>query len=304
MNQQQESPSLVGVGAIFIDDIVLPDGRTHMATLGGGVIHAMMGAAIWDETPGLCGFAGQGLPEEIYAVLKQNMNLNGLITLDIPQVRAWQIFEFDGKRRELHRVDEVKPFVEGTQPQHLAPNYHTASAYYLLQDFDGIRRWHEALNGMLLWEPNQLSMTPENSDQFRDVLQTLKIDVVSPNLLEAQAIYGALNPDNLVDAMLNDRANVVALRMGEAGSIVANTDERYLVPIVPVANIKDQTGAGNTYCGGFLTGLLREKGLYTAGVMGAVSASFCLETIGVAIANAVARDERNRRFAQLNSTKT
>ena len=56
----------------------------------------------------------------------------------------------------------------------------------------------------------------------------------------------------------------------------------YLIPPVDVPKIVDQTGAGNTYCGGFIVGWCRHHDLVTAGCYGAVAASFALETIGVA----------------------
>ncbi len=54
------------------------------------------------------------------------------------------------------------------------------------------------------------------------------------------------------------------------------------MPAVPVPEIIDQTGAGNTYCGAFLVGWLETGDLLTAACYGAVAASFSLEAIGVA----------------------
>jgi sugar/nucleoside kinase (ribokinase family) len=51
---------------------------------------------------------------------------------------------------------------------------------------------------------------------------------------------------------------------------------------VPVPEIVDQTGAGNTYCGAFLVGWLEMGDLKQAAGYGAVAASFALEVIGVA----------------------
>lgn len=293
-------PALVGVGALFMDDIVKPDGSTHMGVLGGAVTHALMGAAIWDERGGLCAYCGDGLPEVAYRFIKQHLDLDGLITLDIPQVRAWQIFEHDGRRRELHRVEIVAPFVEGAQPENLHPNYKYAAVFYLLQDFDGILRWREHISGKMLWEPNQLVMIPENKNKFRETLQTGKIDIVSPNLLESKIVYGDLSPETLVDTMLSDGAGIVALRMGENGAIVANNHERHHIPAYKTSVI-DATGAGNTFCGGFLAGLLHQKSLLEAGIMGTVAASFCLESIGVVDPSNVSVHKRDERYEQLRS---
>jgi len=289
-------PSLIGVGAVFIDDIVLPDGQTYMGQLGGGTIHAMMGAAIWDERPGLCAYVGNDLPDYIRTRLDAHLDTRGLVKLDFPQMRAWQVFEHDGTRTEIHRVPMVAPYVAGTRPKNLLDVYRNAQAYYLLQDYDGVRAWQAAVNGLTLWEPNALMMLPENRADFRAALRECAVDLVSPNLEEARVIYGYLEPDKLVEALLEDGAQAVALRMGADGSIVADTNGKWHhISAIGVPDVKDQTGAGNTYCGGLITGLMQGKSLQEAGVMGAVAASFCIETIGVLEPARVSRGERDRR---------
>jgi sugar/nucleoside kinase (ribokinase family) len=253
-----------------------------MARLGGGVVHALMGASIWNERPGIVATVGQGLPDESSERLHQHLDTRGLVQLDVPQIRAWQLFEEDGTRRELYRVKETLPFIRGAQPEHFPAEYTQSRGFYLLQGTDEIRRWRDALQGFILWEPLQQIMTAENATAIRDVLHDCHVDVISPNLVEAEAIYGNQSPEDLVNAILADGARCVALRMGALGSIVANQDgKRHHIGAISVSHIVDQTGAGNTYCGGFLAGLIQGKTLYQAGTMAAVSASYCLGQVGV-----------------------
>lgn len=294
---------MVGVGAVFIDDIVLPDGQTYMARLGGGVVHALMGAALWGEKPGIIAPVGQGLPQESATQLHRYFDTQGLYELSIPQIRAWQLFEEDGRRRELYRVQETAPFTQGAQPDNLPEAYTNSQGFYLLQSFEGIRAWRSALNGFVLWEPLQQVMLPENRDAMREVLATCQIDLISPNLVEAQAVYGHQSPDELVKAMLDDGAQSVALRMGEQGSLIVDREgAQAYIPALPISAIIDQTGAGNIYCGGLLWGLMAGKGLREAAAAGAVSASFCLEQVGVLDPAAVNPVERDRRYDSLIRT--
>ncbi len=295
-----ENPRLVGAGALFIDDIVLPNGETHMGVLGGGVVHALMAAALWGERAGLCAFAGSGLPEGAQAHLSQFMDVRGLHRLSIPQARAWQVFEHDGQRRELHRVKDIAPFVAGTNPQHLPAAYAQAKAYFLLQDFNGIQTWADR-PGIKLWEPNQLAILKATRDDLQAVLSNHHIDVISPNLEEAQHIYGHIAPDEIIDKLFEDGAQGVALRMGKAGSLVADaqTDKRHFIPIAPAQTVVDQTGAGNSYSGGLIAGLVQGYTLHEAAMMGAVAASFCLETFGVLNPATINPKERDRRYNQL-----
>ncbi|MBI1279458.1 MAG: hypothetical protein GC179_15115 [Anaerolineaceae bacterium] len=298
-----ESPRLVGIGSVFIDDIVLPSGQTYMAQLGGGVVHALMGACIWDERPGIIATVGRGLPDDSAQRLRHQLDTRGLVELDIPQIRAWQLFEEDGTRRELYRVKETLPFIRGAQPEHFPPDYEQSQGFYLLQGVDEIRGWRKVLNGIVLWEPLQQIMAVENATSIRAVLSECQIDIISPNLIEAQAIYGELSADELVNALLADGAHCVALRMGARGSIVADKNgNRHHLGAVSLPTIVDQTGAGNTYCGGLLAGLLQNKSLLEAGTMAATSASFCLEQVGVVNPAEVQTMKRDLRNRQLLST--
>ena len=298
MANDQSNPRLIGVGAVFIDDIVLPTGQTYMAQLGGGVVHALMGVALWGERPGINAVIGSGLPDKALNCLEKNLDTTGLIRLDIPQIRAWQLFEEDGTRRELYRVKDVEPFIRGAQPPDLPAQYHGAQGFYLLQGFDGVRAWCAVTKGIVLWEPLQQIMIPGNRETIRAILQDFPISIISPNLQEAEAVYGQISPAEIINTLFEDGAQGVALRMGEQGSIVAQCDssERWYIPAVPVKHIVDQTGAGNTYCGGLLWGLVSGRSLAEAGAAGAVAASFCIEGVGVVDPGRINVAERDRRY--------
>ncbi len=278
----QDAPTFVCVGGIFIDDIVYPDGRTSMEILGGGGVHTAAGMQAWDERPGLVACQGTGVPAAAAARLAQGFDLRGVVSLDIPQARAWQLFEWDGKRTEIYRVDEIGPYMDRPYPDEMPTIYGQAKVAAILRDGAEFLRWREVFpDAVVLWEPEQAYMIPQNSAEFRRALPFT--DIVSPNLLEASLVYGMNDPHALVDAMLTDGAKVAALRMGDKGSLIGTANERWTIPAVPVPHIIDQTGAGNTYCGAFLVGWYRTRDLRTAGYYGAVAASFALETVGVLI---------------------
>jgi cytidine kinase len=291
-----EGPAYVCVGCIFIDDIVFPSGETRMGVLGGGVSHAAAGMMVWGQRPGLCSSAGHDLPDTARQRLERDFDLRGVAWLTQPQARAWQIFEWDGKRTEIYRVDDVEPYLRGPEVHQTPAVYQGAKAVYLIRTAPSLPSWRALFpRATLFWEPEQQYMVRANATSFRNSLPM--VDIVSPNLLEASQVYAITDPASLVRVMLDDGARIVVLRMGEKGSLAGmrGSDTMFKVPAVPVPHIVDQTGAGNTYGGGFLVGWMETGSLSLAACYGAVSASFALEVTGVADPSpdsAALRDQR------------
>ena len=102
----------IAIGSIIIDDIVYPDGRTSMGVLGGGGTHAAYGIAFTGERTGLVGLVGDNLPADIRERLSNDFDISGLSWSPHPQLRGWQIFEWDGVRNEVFRVEVIDPFVD------------------------------------------------------------------------------------------------------------------------------------------------------------------------------------------------
>lgn len=274
-----------------------------MEVLGGGATHHAAGMRIWGERAGVIASIGDGIPPAVLTRLEGDFDLSVTRRLPLPQARAWQIFEWDGKRTEIFRVEQMMPFIDTLPPAVAPPEYRALRALTLVQDDISLLGWRKLLpDAVLLWEPNQPFMVAENRDRLREAIP--HADILSPNLLEARQVYGDDDPIKLVRMMLADGAPLVALRMGEAGSLIGTQENDTLlkIPAVPVREIVDQTGAGNTYCGGFLVGWLRTHDLCTAAAYGAVAASFALEVMGVATASAEHDShERDSRYAALQA---
>lgn len=300
MSSESEAPTYACVGSIIIDDIVHPDGRTMMETLGGGGVHAAAGMTVWGERPALIACMGAGIPESALERFRSSFDMRGLTSSPKAQARAWQIFEWDGRRRELWRVDDIQPFLRLPLPSEIDPILGQAKAITILRDDGDMHLWRPFFpQAVALWEPEQQYMIPENRKAF---VETLKLaEIVSPNLDEARLLYRSehAEPSALIRQMLDDGARVVALRMGPEGALLGKRGDAELIhiPAIPVPKIVDQTGAGNTFCGGFMVGWLRSHGdLREAGCYGAVAASFALENVGVLApvteATCRVRDER------------
>ncbi|MCY4147159.1 MAG: PfkB family carbohydrate kinase [Chloroflexi bacterium] len=275
------APDFLAVGSVIIDDIVYPDGRTSMGVLGGGGTHAACGMAAAGEKPALVGLVGKDLPADVRARLNADFDTSGLVWAAHKQARGWQIFEWDGRRNEIFRVDVIKPFMHQPHADSPALPFTSAAGITLLRQPDYVAGWRRRFPAAtLLWEPVRAFMLGGDYARFRQGLR--QSDIVSPNLHEAQAMTGLTDEVAIARRLLADGAAALALRMGEQGSLVARQGEScaWHIPALPVAEVIDQTGAGNSYCGGFVVGWQRENDTAAAGCYGAAAASFTLEHVG------------------------
>ncbi len=79
---------------------------------------------------------------------------------------------------------------------------------------------------------------------------------------------------------LLQRAKTVIVTLGAAGSQVITPDTEISIPVVPPKKVEDPTGAGDSYRGGLLSGLIRGKDIVQCARMGSVCASFAVECYG------------------------
>jgi adenosine kinase len=79
---------------------------------------------------------------------------------------------------------------------------------------------------------------------------------------------------------IKDFVEILVITLGDQGSIIHSDGKEYSIPVVPIAKIIDPTGIGDAFRGGFLTGLSFGLALELCGQMGALAASYCLETDG------------------------
>ncbi len=289
----------IAVGSVIIDDIVYPDGRTSMGVLGGGGTHAAYGIALAGEQAALVGLVGHDLPEEIRARLERDFDTGGLVWVEHSQLRGWQIFEWNGVRNEVFRVDVIEPFMYGPDPDDSGIPFAAARGFTLLRGPEHVAGWRARFPGAtLLWEPVRVFMLSADHEAFLRGIP--HADIVSPNLHEAQTMYGVDDELELMRRLLADGVKVAALRMGERGSLAARqgANEAHYIPAVAVADLVDQTGAGNAYCGGFLVGLCSTRDVALAGCYGAAAASFTLEYVGCALIPADREAEWARRLAE------
>jgi 2-dehydro-3-deoxygluconokinase len=100
-----------------------------------------------------------------------------------------------------------------------------------------------------------------------------------PSFDDIAAITGIADPDALVDHCLSLGAKVVALKLGAAGALVANANERHRIEAHACKPV-DATGAGDTFGGAFVARLVAGDDLRSAARYAAVAAALSTEGFG------------------------
>jgi sugar/nucleoside kinase (ribokinase family) len=297
------SPEFVTLSNLIIDDIVLPDGRSFMNTLGGAGTHTLVGMRPWSDALGFVAYCGDDLDSQHRSFLEtMGVDLRGVMLRPGQRTpRAWQLFEHDERRIEVFRTsladfDRLRPQFDELPRDYLqARGLHIqwGAPAELAQLIAQLRTANRAVR--IICEP-ALAHLSGALDANRPVLS--QVDVFSPDRAEACALTGTDDIAAIFDCLLGAGARIVALRMGADGSLVGTaTGEYYRAPAVPPSALVDVTGAGNAYCGGFIAGLGRNDEPGLAAARAAASASFAIEQIGVAHFDDEKLAEAERRLA-------
>lgn len=273
----------ISIGTIIIDDIILADGQSSMGNLGGGALHAVMGMRVWTDKVGLVSIIGSDFPDSLSDKLSQYFDTSGFVIRSIPSPRAWQLFESDGKRNEVFRTSYDQMRDNLCKTYEFPKDYRTLDGVHLHCAPKDVPNWCDFLrtrgSPVIIWEPWDLFCIPENRDLFKSYVK--QVDIVSPNIEEGYKLTGKSTPHQIAVELIKEGAKIVALRMGSQGSLVASVDGSMVdIPAYPINPIIDVTGAGNSYCGGFVYGYVKTNDFFQAGCYGATSASFSIQQFG------------------------
>lgn len=271
---------------ILLDDLVFPDGHTQMGVLGGGGPQTAFGMRLWSKNVGLMGSVGRDFPVSADAWLeKSGIDCQGVRQSESSTVRAWQVMEASGLRTQVWRVDSSLRREHLSRRMENFPDiYREAKGYHLgvhplSPDFLFIEALRK-MGGVVSIESFCPAEHLPDAAGLEKLLQ--EPDVFSVNEHEAVSLVGPGEPLTLARRLIAAGTKMLCLRLGANGSLVVNPGhgEAYHIPVVPV-EVVDVVGAGNAYCGGFLTGWCETHDLKLAGIYGAVASSFMLEQVGL-----------------------
>jgi cytidine kinase len=293
--------SLVVVGSIAFDTVKTPFGERERM-LGGSAVHFSLAASFFTDVR-MVGPVGDDFGDEEYAVLRAR----GVNTDDIERVPGGKTFfwagEYEYNLNVRHTLETQLNVFGDFQPK-LSEGSKQADVLFLANIQPDLQREvREQCTGARLAGLDSMNLW---IDTARDSLMR-SIGLVDLIFLNDAEIRQLTEEPNLVRAarkVMEMGPRVVIAKQGEYGAALFTRDRFFSIPAYPLETVRDPTGAGDSFAGGFM-GYLSSVGpeaandddeLRRAMTYGSVLASFNVEDFGTERVRSVTRDEIDERL--------
>lgn len=276
--------SLVAVGTVAFDDIETPAGRAEKI-VGGACTYISMAASYFVTPVRIVSVVGDDFPADMLEYMKKRgIDLEGL------QIRQGEkSFFWAGKyHRDLNTRDTLD-----TQLNVLATFDPALPATYRNPEFLMLGNLTPQVQMRVLEQltsrPKLVALDTMNfwmDSALNDLLAVLKkIDVLTINDEEARQLSGENSLVKAAKAIHEMGPKFLIIKKGEHGALLFHRGEIFFAPALPLAEVTDPTGAGDTFAGGFMgwmakTGDLSFDNMKRAIIYGSAMASFCVEEFG------------------------
>ena len=138
-------------------------------------------------------------------------------------------------------------------------------------------------------------------DGLKEVLK--KVDVLLVNDAEARQLSGELSLVKAAKLIMEMGPQFLIIKKGEHGALLFHKDHVFFAPALPLEEVFDPTGAGDTFAGGFIGHLAKTKdisfeNMKTAIIVGSAMASFCVEKFGPERLKEITKEDIDARLSE------
>ncbi len=293
--------SLMVVGSVALDTIETPHARDEN-TLGGSATHFSLAASILTRVR-LVGFVGTDFPpEHVEMLAKHNIDLAGLHTKEGKTFRWTGQYSEDMNVRETLHI-ELNVF-GAYEPE--VPAEYADSEFVFLANGSPVHQL-QVVDAMTSAKFVAIDTMDHWIECNRKDLEALfkRVHAVVVNDSEARLLTGKDHLD-AAEFIRDMGPEYVIVKRGEYGAVMVGGGETFIVPAYPVRDVRDPTGAGDSFAGGMM-GYLADVGVVTPADMrraiayGTVIASFNVEDFGVRRTAALTRDEVEARLEEFRA---
>ena len=296
---------LVIVGTVAFDAIQTPYGKTDKI-LGGAATYIGLAASQFDIDGAIVSVVGGDFPKEYIDMLEDK----GLDISSLEVVENGKTFFWSGKYHndmnsrdtlttELNVLADFKPVVPESYKD--AKVVMLGNLHPLVQL--GVIEQMKAKPDLVILDTMNFWMDSALDDLIK-VIE--KVDVITINDEEARQLTGEYSLVVAAKKIMTMGPEFVVIKKGEHGALLFFEDEMFYAPALPLKEVFDPTGAGDTFAGGF-SGYLVKTGDYSfenlkkAVIYGSALASFSVEKFGTERMINLKKDELYERIVQFKN---
>jgi sugar/nucleoside kinase (ribokinase family) len=293
---------LITVGTVAFDRIETPFGVAEK-TVGGAATYISLAASVFLEKMGLVSVVGDDFPTEVMNELRERgVDLEGLEVLKGKESFFWAgRYHYDMNTRDtletrlnvLLDLDPVLPEAYRKAPYVMLGNLDPGVQEKVLDQMAG-RPALVVMDTMNFWMDSAMP-------KLKEVIA--RVDVLTINDAEARQLSGEHSLVKAAARILAMGPKYLVVKKGEHGALLFSEDRIFFAPALPLEEVVDPTGAGDTFAGGFIGYLARTKdhsfdNLKRAIIVGSALASFTCEKFGIERLLEISRDDIDARIQQ------
>lgn len=294
--------SLLAVGTVAFDDIETPFGRAEKV-IGGAATYITLAASYFTDNLKIVSVVGDDFPQSELDFMKgRGIDLDGL------QVKAGEkSFFWAGKYHdnlnERDTLDTQLNVLADFRPA-LPVSYKKAEFLMLGNLTPSVQR---AVIEQLDNRPKFIALDTMNfwmDTAMESLLEVIKhIDGLIINDEEARQLSGEHSLVKAAEVIHEMGPKHLVIKKGEHGALLFEGSKVFFAPALPLAEVFDPTGAGDTFAGGFMgyiarTSDLSFENMKRAVIYGSAMASFCVEKFGVERLKELSNKAINKRIAR------
>ena len=294
--------SLLVVGTVAFDAIETPFGKTDKI-IGGAATYAGLAASYFTKNINLVSVVGDDFPQETITM----MNSRGINTQGLQIKQGEKTFFWSGKyHNDMNTRDTLITDLNVLADFHpVVPESYKNCEFLMLGNL--MPRVQMAVIDQLPVRPKLIVMDTMNfwmDIAMEDLLKTIaKVDVLTINDAEARQLSGEYSLVKAAQKILELGPKYLVIKKGEHGALLFNKENVFFAPALPLEDVFDPTGAGDSFAGGFIGFLAQTKDISFENmkrgiIFGSAMASFCVEKFGTESLIDLSQDEVDNRVQE------
>ena len=294
--------SLLVVGTVAFDALETPFGKTDKI-LGGAATYIGLSASYFLKNSNLVSVVGNDFPQKHIALL----NEKGVDTDGLQIDPNGKTFFWKGKyHNDMNTRDTLETQLNVLETfDQKVPEAYKDCEYLMLGNL--LPAVQQQVLDQLPKRPKLVVLDTMNfwmDNCWDDLIEALKgVDVLTINDEEARQLSGEYSLVKAAKKILTMGPKFLIIKKGEHGALLFNENEVFFAPALPLEEVFDPTGAGDTFAGGFLgyiasTNDISFENMKRAVIYGSAMASFCVEKFGTERLQSLSDSEVKSRIQQ------